>query len=243
MNKLLCTLGLLLIILPKGQAQTQQFVSSRTESAGIEPYSSGYLRCQPLWGGLQKNASEKNEEKAFLASCDANFTSRKSACTFFAERGWEYIAEGQTDTAAYRFNLAYLLDNQSLDPYWGLGVVCYQRGDNAQATALFRRGMAVDSSNAIFLNDFATLLLAEKDTSSLGEAARCLNRSAELDTTIGITHIKLAKVALIRGQYIQAWASLHKSRILDIGALDLGIVEELLAKHEDPSGFFRRKTE
>ena len=94
----------------------------------------------PLFGEITKTETQKASDNRFLQECDRNFSSREDASKFFAERAWEYLSEGEQDTAIYRFNLAYLLNPKNVDSYWGLGVASYQQGRyDESARLLYKR--------------------------------------------------------------------------------------------------------
>ena len=97
-----------------GWSQTMQFVSSPrsldTNLSESRPLTLAERRVLPLFGEQRKTSDQIEDEIRFLSECDKMFTSREEASTFFATRAWEYVQEGQLDTAAYRFNLAYLVE-------------------------------------------------------------------------------------------------------------------------------------
>jgi Tfp pilus assembly protein PilF len=208
----------------------------------VAPANPRYL---PLWGGVKKSAKLQAEDAAFLQSCEASFGNRDEASQFFAERGWEYVAEGQLDTATYRFNLAHLLNEKNVDAYWGLGVVCHQKGQPDEAIKLLSRGLTVDSTKAMLHNDLATLHLNRYAQDSLmahlQTARQLLNRSLALDTTIANTYQKLALHAFYTANYAEAWKYLHDCRKLDMQSMDFSLLNELMAKQPDPTGFFKQQ--
>ena len=73
------------------------------------------IKLLPLFGEYEKTDLQKKEDDEFLKMCDANFQNRSKASEFFATRAWEYLQEGQADTAVHRFNLAFLLDDENVD--------------------------------------------------------------------------------------------------------------------------------
>lgn len=198
----------------------------------------------PLWGPGQKNAKQQAEDEAFLKSCDVSFGSRDEASQFFAERGWEYVAEGQLDTATYRFNLAHLLNEKNVDSYWGLGVVCHQKGQADEAIKLLSRGLAVDSTKVMLHNDLATLHLNRYTQDSLSahlqSARQLLDRSLALDSTNAGTFMKLSLHEYYLGRYAEAWKYLHQGRVLDMQSVDFSLLNALMTKQPDPMGFFKQ---
>ena len=94
---------------------------------------------------------------AVLADIDRSFGSRAEASKFFSTKGFEYLIEHQPDTAAVRFNLAWVLDPLNADAYRGLAVIQSQRPDVAPDVVqrLLLQGLAVAPTNAPLLADAA----------------------------------------------------------------------------------------
>lgn len=244
-------------VFPQVFGQSPQFVSqnhslarnnsSTTTSAAAKDSDLATLHCIPLWGEKSKSVQQKKEDAAFLKACDQNFETRSEASRFFAERGWEYISEGELDTACYRFNLAHLLDEKNSDAYWGLGVVCHQKGDGSQAIRMLSKGVLYDSSNSILLDDLATLYIGQfqqtKNSEDLNQAFTLLNRSATIDTTNGTTFMKLALAEYLRNDFDKSWEYLHKCRQIDVQVLDFNFIEQLASQKADPHGVFNKGKE
>ena len=246
MRFLLQFLGLLLPVV--GWSQTMQYVSnSRSLDTNVSSppreLTMAERRVAPLFGEQRKTSKQIEEEIKFLSECDKSFTSRDEASAFFAARAWEYIQEGQLDTAAYRFNLAYLLDEKNVDPYWGLGVICYQKNDWEKAEQMLRRGANIAPDNVPLIVDFATVELGHfartNEEEDLAESYRLLKRAESLDSTYAQTFSNLALAEYHRSDYPAAWAALHKARQLNFSAVDFQFVELMKAKMPDPQQFFK----
>ncbi|WP_375444124.1 tetratricopeptide repeat protein [uncultured Fibrella sp.] len=200
-------------------------------------------RILPLFGERSKSPGQIEDEIHFLNDCDQNFTSREEASQFFASRGWEYIAEAQLDTAAYRFNLAYILNDKNPDVYWGLGVVSYQRNQLTDAVRMLKRGVALSDTNAIMMTDLATVELeqyqAKSDTASLEDAREHLQKALFLRPDHATAYSKLSIASYLQADYRSAWMYLHKAYKIEISSLDLTYLQELIAKQPDPLGIFK----
>ena len=200
-------------------------------------------RIIPLFGERSKTPRQIEDEINFLTDCDQNFSSRQEASRFFTARGWEYIAEARLDTAAYRFNLAFLADDKNPDVYWGLGVVSYQRGQLTEAVRLLTRGVALADTNAVILTDLATVELeqyqAKADTASLTDAREHLQKALFLNPANAPAYAKLSIASYLQADYRTAWTYLHKAYRIDLAIIDLTYVQELLAKEPDPTGVFK----
>lgn len=221
----------------KGVKPVEAVSSEKTDVAG------GPVNTLPLFGERPKTAAQINEEIHFLNDCDRNFGSRAEASGFFADRGWDYVKDGQLDTAAYRFNLSWLLNNRNVDAYWGLGVVCYQKNQLPDAIRMLKKGLAVADTNVALLTDLATVEIKqyqEKPNSLvLADAESHLQRAVVISPTNAASYQKLSVVHYLKADYAKAWEYYHQARTLDISALDLGYLSELLAKQPDPKGVFK----
>lgn len=234
----------------ESKAQTMQFVTSsrpadtsnKATGAGSEATVVKNLHLLPLFGEAAKTVEQIEFEINFLNDCDQNFATRKEASEFFSARGWEYLDEGDLDTACYRFNLAYLLNPQNADTFWGLGVVCFQQGHITDAERMLRKGADLDSTNVGLLVDLATVdLIHFKESSDkweILEAEQILNRAIRLDSTFATAYLKKSVLEYHKGNYDASWENLHKTRLLDIELLDYEFMKELLAKKCDPLGIF-----
>lgn len=243
-------------VLPQVFGQASQFVSqthpltqhnTSTSSTVAKDSDLAALHCVPLWGEKAKTSQQKKEDAAFLKACDQSFETRTEASRFFAERGWEYIAEGELDTACYRFNLAQLLDEKNSDAYWGLGVVCHQKGNTPEAIRMLSKGVSCDSGNSILLDDLATLYIGKFQQTNaaedLSQAFDLLNRSAVVDAANGTTYMKLALAEYLRSDFDKSWEYLHKCRQVDVQVLDFNFIEQLVSQKPDPQGIFNKAKE
>ncbi|MCY7358585.1 MAG: hypothetical protein LH609_14230 [Rudanella sp.] len=243
-------------------AQSSQFISSarsmssqsmsatnREEAAQAADAGGGVaettstLRTMPLFGERAKSGEQIEFEIDFLNDCDQNFSSRPEASQFFAARGWDYLSESQLDTAAYRFNLAWLLNDKNVDAYWGLGVVCYQQSKLDQAIRMLTKGLVLADTNAVLMTDLATVELMQfqvkKDPKHLTEAENHLTKAITILPDNATAHMKMALLQYTKADYGRAWEHIHQARRLDFSAIDLSLLSDLSAKQPDPKGFFK----
>lgn len=196
-----------------------------------------------LYGSKPLSKADQKELNEFVASCDASFPSRAEAVTFFAERAWEYIASARLDTAAHRFNLISALDANSVDVYWGLGVISFQRGDNDLAIRLLNKGLELDSTQSMLRVDYAIVKLScyEKgqDCGTLDEVEAELKHALQQEPTNANALMKRSQVAYYKENYELAWTYFHEARMADILQLDLNFGSLLAAKMPDPKGIFK----
>ncbi|GAB3987118.1 hypothetical protein GCM10028807_06160 [Spirosoma daeguense] len=223
---------------------TSQESNQTTEStsADANDTSGGSVNTLPLFGERGKTAEQIDQEIHFLNDCDRNFTSRSEASDFFAARGWDYVDDGQLDTAAHRFNLSWLLNHDNSDAYWGLGVVCYQKNHLPDAIRMMRKGLTVADSNTVLMTDLATVEIKyyqeKSDADILADAETHLQKAVTINPN-ALSLQKLSVVHFLKADYTKAWDYFHQARSLDLSSLDLSYLNDLLAKHPDPKGVFK----
>ncbi|GAB3501280.1 hypothetical protein GCM10027341_27970 [Spirosoma knui] len=202
----------------------------------------GSINVLPLFGERPKTVDQIDQEIHFLNDCDRNFASRSEASDFFAARGWDYVGDGQLDTAAHRFNLSWLLNDRNADAYWGLGVVSYQKNQLPTAIRMLRKGVEIADSNATLITDLATLEIKhfqeKQNIDDLAQAETHLHRAVAINPSGGAFQ-KLSLVYYLKADYPKAWAYFHQARNLDFSILDFGYLNDLMAKHPDPKGVFK----
>ena len=197
----------------------------------------------PLYGQKALSQKDQTELTQFVESCDASFGSRKEASDFFVERAWEYVGAGKLDTATYRFNLLHALNDQSVDAYWGLGVITFQRNDFPKAIEFLDKGLSLDTAQAILRVDLAVVQLScylkQMDCGTLDGVEGHLAIALRQQPGYGMAWMKRAQVAYLQERYAEAWTYLHTSRKLDISQLDISLGQLLAEKMPDPEGIFK----
>ena len=243
--KFLVRLSCLLLLPALGWSQTLQFASATRSLDTNEAKALTLTERQtlPFFGEQRKTSEQIDKEIRFLSDCDKMFANREEASSFFAARAWEYIQEGQLDTAAYRFNLAYLLNEKNVDSYWGLGVVSYQKNQLEEAASILRRGVELAPTNVPLMVDLSTIELRNFTQTAkpedLEDSYKLLKYAASLDSTYAQTFFNLASAEFYRADYPKAWEALHTGRKLNFQMVDFEFVSLLRAKLDDPEGFFK----
>jgi len=231
---------LLCLISFAGFAQSKP-ASGTKAVAPVKPVRAA--KYEVLYGSKPLSKVDQKELNEFVASCDASFGSRAEAVTFFAERAWEYVASARLDTATYRFNLISALDANSVDAFWGLGVISYQRGDNDLAIRLLNKGLEIDSTVTMMRVDYAIVKLDcyQKgiDCGTLDEVETELVHALQQDPKNAGAWMKRCQVAYYKENYELAWTYFHEARVADILQLDLNFGALLEAKMPDPKGIFK----
>lgn len=243
--KFLVRFSCLFLIPALGWSQTVQYASTTRslDTNGAQTTTLAERQTLPFFGEERKSSEQIDTDIRFLSDCDKMFANREEASAFFAARAWEYIQEGQLDTAAYRFNLAYLLNEKNVDAYWGLGVVSYQKNQLEEAASILRRGVELAPGNVPLMVDLSTIELRNFTLTAkpedLEDSYKLLKHAASLDSTYAQTFYNLASAEFYRTDYLKAWEALHTGRKLNFQLVDFEFVDLLRTKLPDPEEFFK----
>ncbi|MCJ8166264.1 hypothetical protein MKJ04_15560 [Pontibacter sp. E15-1] len=220
------------------------FVCATSMGMAQEQAAEKDMQVLPMFGGKAKSEAQQKKDEKFLTSCDKSFTNRQEASKFFVERGWEYLNEGQLDTAVYRFNLAWLLNPDNKDTYWAFGLVTSSQGEHDKAISFYEKALVYDPKNATLLSDIASTYLnvykdGKQKKRDLKKADSYLNEAIAADPANAYALYNLSKVKFYQKEYSDAWAYLHKSREVNLMQIDYDFIAQLTDKMPDPKGFFR----
>ena len=212
----------------------------KTAPAGVD------INYLPLFGQYEKTEAQLVNDEMFLSECDREFKSRKEAGEFFNKMAWQYLSEGDKSTATYRFNLAYLLEPENIEIYWGLGVIEFQNGNYSQAIDLMNKGLELsDGKNYVFMTDLATVYIKKAlgNTYSVIETQKAkdlLNSAIKIQPQYTPAHVQLTIVSMVENDLDAAWAHFHKAYELNPAELSKEVLLELLSRKEDPKGIFKK---
>jgi Tfp pilus assembly protein PilF len=202
-----------------------------------------HMKVQPMFGNQAKTDAQQRADEKFLSSCDKSFSSRAEASNFFMDRGWEFLNAGQTDTAVYRFNLAWLLNPDNHNTYWAFGLVEFSKGNTPGAVGLYERALKIQPKNSLLLSDMAAAHLYLFDTTKkkkhLKEATGYLDRSIAADARNAYALTGLSQVRYHQKKYAEAWDLLHQGRNIDLQSIDYNYLTLLISRMPDPKGMFR----
>lgn len=200
-------------------------------------------RLQPLFGGITPAQATQLIGEAQLKAIAASFASAEEASAFFSRKGYEYLNENQPDTAAYRFNLAWLLNPKNPDAYRGLGIVASAQPTADASIKLLNQGLALAPANAFILSDLgASYLLRYNQTKKkkdLTAGIELLQRATAADPANAVAWQQLARGLYYQEKYAEAWGAVHKGQALNVSSLDFNLISDLLAKQPDPQGTFK----
>ncbi|QIX61290.1 hypothetical protein FY528_03595 [Hymenobacter lutimineralis] len=243
MKKLLLSSTLLLACLLNLTPASAQKVKIK-QKAGASTLSDAARRTLALFGGVSATEAERLAGPAIMADATRSFASRTEASRFFSEKGFEYLAENQPDTAMYRFNLAWALDPRNPDALRGQAVVLSQRNvPPTEIMPLVQQGLVLAPNNAALLGDLGTLQLLQysisKKKRDLTEAVATLEHATQLQPTNGAAWNQLAHAYYSQEKYAEAWQAVHATQKANMALVDFNLVSELMSKLPDPQGTFK----
>ncbi|AII52211.1 tetratricopeptide repeat protein [Hymenobacter sp. APR13] len=231
-------LGLLTLLAAPAHAQRKVKVKGDAAVA-----LSAANRLQPLFGGATTAQAEALLGAGYVDKVAASFASREEASRFLSGKGYEYLSEGLADTAAFRFNLAWLLDAKNPDVYRGLGIVASRQPTPDQAIALLTQGLALAPTDALMLSDLGSSHLIRYEQTQkkkdLTTATDLLQRALAASPDNAIAWQQMARVHYLQQDYAKAWEAVHKGQALSMTSIDFDFLTELLAKMPDPQGKFK----
>ncbi|MBF9223820.1 tetratricopeptide repeat protein [Hymenobacter ruricola] len=224
---------------PKGQAAVNPDGSLATATPGpTKP-----ARLQPLFGGLSPAQATQVIGEAQLKAIAASFASTAEASAFFTTKGYEYLRENQPDTAAYRFNLAWLLNPQNAEAYRGLGVIASMQPTPDASITLLNKAFALAPTSSLIMSDLGASYLIRygqsKKKKDLTTGLDLLQRATAADPTNAVAWQQLARGLYYQEKYAEAWAAVHKGQNASVGSLDFDLISDLQAKLPDPQGTFK----
>ena len=234
-------LGLLMASPAQAQRKGRANADGSLTPAAPAPVQSA--RLQPLFGGLTPAQATQIIGEAQLKAIAASFGSPAEASTFFATKGFEYLNENKPDTAAYRFNLAWLLNPQNAEAYRGLGIMASAQPTPDAAIGLLAKGLTLAPASAPIMSDLGASYLIRygqtKKKKDLAAGLDLLQRATAAEPTNATAWQQLARGLFYQEKYPEAWAAVHKGQALSVSSLDFGFISELLAKLPDPQGMFK----
>ncbi|GAB3288856.1 hypothetical protein GCM10027511_00290 [Hymenobacter humi] len=235
-----------LLVAEPAQAQRKRSTSVANADGSLAttaPVPARPARLQPLFGGLTPAQATQLIGEKQLKAIAASFASTAEASTFFTTKGYEYLRENQPDTAAYRFNLAWLLNPQNAEAYRGLGIVASTQSAPDAAINLLSKGLALDPKSNYIMGDLGASYLIRygqtKKKKDLTTGLDLLKRVLAAEPTNADAWQQLARGLYYQEKYAEAWDAVHKGQALSVPSLDFTLITDLLAKQPDPQGTFK----
>ena len=217
--------------------------AAKTAAAGATREAVLSSRSQPLFGGLSAVQAEQALGPATVTGLAGSFPSRAEASQFFSRKGYEYLAENQRDTAAYRFNLAWVLDPNNAEAYHGLGVVASSNPSPDQSIELLEKGLVLAPASSPLLADLGTSYLIRyeqgKKKKDLKTGTELLQKATTQDAANAAAWQQLARAYYYQEQYAEAWDAVHKGQSTSVASVDFSLIADLLTHLPDPKGTFK----
>ncbi|MFT7000127.1 MAG: tetratricopeptide (TPR) repeat protein [Spirosomataceae bacterium] len=193
---------------------------------------------------LLKIESQRDTYAKLLTECHQSFDTDAEASTFFSKMGWNYLSEGDRKEARKRFDWAYLLDENNVDAYWGLGVMTFQEERFEESTLFMEHGVkAAKEKNVTLMVDLATvyikLFTETEHPKHLSRAFELTEKAIEENPKYTNAYMQKALAELINGKVDEAWLSFHKGHEIAPKESDIHILTSLLSHKPDPKGIFK----
>ena len=242
-----CALAALLLLGLLGatpaQAQRKGRANPDGSLAAPAPALAKATRLLPLFGGLSPAQATQVIGETQLKAIIASFVSKDEASAFFTTKGYEYLRENQPDTAAYRFNLAWLLNPQNAEAYRGLGIIASSQPTPDAAIGLLNKGFAIAPTSTLLMSDLGASYLMRygqtKKKKDLAAGLELLQRVTTADPANANAWQQLARGLYYQEKYPEAWTAVHKGQSISVSSLDFDLISDLLAKLPDPQGTFK----
>ncbi|MDX5423436.1 MAG: hypothetical protein LPK14_14360 [Hymenobacteraceae bacterium] len=189
-----------------------------------------------------KTVAQKASQQRFLKENTRRFKNRKLASEYYVLQAQRNFNEQKTDSAAYLFGRAWLMDSTNNDIYWGYGRVYGQQKAYDKALFILYRALENDKKNPRLLTDIATSHLGrfyeESNPQDLLQSRKLLEEAVKLSPDKADAYYKLAINSYYLSEYQKAWEYLHKSISHDKEIADKNFIGALSEKQHDPQGVY-----
>lgn len=194
----------------------------------------------PKYGNLPKANWQKKADAVFIAGMDEEYHGdRQKASSDMSARGWQYLAQGDLETAMRRFNQAWLLNPKNGVALWGMAAIEASWGKLDDSLKLFAEAETFVGSNLNFSVDYAKAVsmagVERKDDALLKDAFHrfeSIYQKAPQDTR-NLQNWAIALFGL--GRYAEAWEKVKLAEATpDKQQLDPRFVADLEARMPRP---------
>ncbi|MGY4385912.1 tetratricopeptide (TPR) repeat protein [Pedobacter sp. UYP24] len=166
------------------------------------------IRLNPKYGKAQKTADQKVADQELINSYVSQTGSRHNGSDTLIKIGFKYLYNGNTRTAMYRFNQAWLLDSTNADVFWGFSAVYFTYKDTKKAMDMLEEGLKINPRSAHLITDKASIYLtkfySDKDQQDLFKAIMILQESYEIDPLYDNTLFKLSICYFLKQDCVNA---------------------------------------
>ncbi|WP_288883842.1 tetratricopeptide repeat protein [Pedobacter panaciterrae] len=160
------------------------------------------IRLIPKFGNAVKSESQKKADQQLIDNYLKQQGSHHKASELIIKLGFDYLYKGDTKTAMYRFNQAWLLEPKNENVFWGFSAVYFTLGDHEKAMEQLNEGLSLNPNSSNLLTDKATIYYAKfpvsNDQKDLSAAIDLLNQSYKIDAKNQNTLFKLSVVYFMK---------------------------------------------
>lgn len=209
------TLGLCFILCTSYFSAFAQQSTKDADIWDIEAQSN--IRLLPRYGMIEKTAEQQAIDQKFIETTlnSEKFKGNKRAASdHMIQLGFQYLNRGDIKTAMYRFNQAYLLDNNNPEIFWGYAAVYMSLEKYEAAHLQYQAGLLMQPDNTHLLTDLGTYYVVmhiennskdpAKAMASLDTAITIFNKSYTLDKNDPNTSFKLSAAYFAQGDCTNA---------------------------------------
>jgi Tfp pilus assembly protein PilF len=201
------------------------------------------IRLLPKYGLVKKTEHQKESDKKFISDTieQEQFKgNNKNASNHMIMLGFTYLNRGDSKTAMYRFNQAYLLDSTNVEIYWGYGAFFMSIGSYGEAAMQYVEGLKLEPTNTHLLTDYGTYFMAQyyglqpidktEALMNVDSAISYMTRSYKLDKGDMNTTYKLSICSWLKGDCDNAWQYYDECKALGGQPITEGYTNDLTKK-------------
>lgn len=189
-----------------------------------------------------------NELPMYGDNYDPEVQPNKEMSQSAAKLGWQYYYNQDLDTAIKRFNQAWMFDRNSVDAFWGFGVIMGQRGMNEDPEYHFKESIRflekaneLSPNNARILVDLAythTMLAyflkiksQPNENKHFAKAKKYYEKAQDLEPGYPLLYANWSTLEFYQGNITEAKKQLDRAKELGFTPVP-GYEEELQKKLE-----------
>lgn len=146
-------ISLLLLLTISSNAQKMSYDEWKTEAKTN-------IRLFPKYNNASKSQNQIEADENFIKNAIKEQGNKEKASEYYVGSGFEYLYSGDLQTAMYRFNQAWLLNNNNENVFWGFGAVYFTFKDYDRALEQYEAGLKINPKSSNLLTDKASIYMA-----------------------------------------------------------------------------------
>lgn len=163
----------------------------------------------PEYGNVIKDKDYLDADKKFIAAALKEKGTLRKASEHMVSTGFQYLYQGELETAMRRFNQAWLLDPSNENAYWGFASVYFTFNDYEAALKQLDKGLSINPKSANILTDKATIytgyFVNKHDAAALNKAIELFKQSYTIAPLNQNTLFKLSVAYFYKQDCTNAW--------------------------------------